>query len=119
MISVTIPMRLPSASNLREHWSARARRVKAQRAATTLMLKASQRDYFWEYFDWFHLDTATVALIRVAPRKLDDDNLRGAFKAVRDSVAAYFGVDDADPRIEWRYGQEKGEACVRIEIDVR
>jgi len=50
----------------------------------------------------------TVLMTRIAPRKLDDDNLRGAFKAVRDQVAAWLGVDDADPRVTWAYAQERG-----------
>ena len=39
-----------------------------------------------------------VTLTRVSPRALDSDNLAYAFKAVRDEVAAYFGVNDNDPR---------------------
>jgi len=50
-------------------------------------------------------DCVVVRLERVAPRALDDDNLRGALKAVRDAVAEALGIDDADPRVRWQYGQ--------------
>lgn len=121
-VTVEIPMTLPSASNLREHWAAKARRVKAQRVHAWSVLNAAKVASVvgrHGYGDWerdgHHL---AITLTRVAPRKLDDDNLRGAFKAVRDEVAAYFGVDDADPRLEWRYEQAKGKAAVRIAFDV-
>lgn len=32
------------------------------------------------------------------------------------TVAAWLGVDDADPRVTWQYGQRRGEYGVRIEI---
>lgn len=63
-----------------------------------------------------------VTLVRIAPRELDDDNLRGAFKAMRDAVAEWLGVDDADPRVEWAYGQKRAgprEYRVGIEIEGR
>ncbi len=38
MITLTIPLRLPSAANLREHPMARHRRIKAQRQTVAWML---------------------------------------------------------------------------------
>ena len=35
-----------------------------------------------------------VWLVRLAPRMLDDDNAVSSMKAVRDAIAAHFGVDD-------------------------
>jgi hypothetical protein len=121
-VTVEIPMALPSASNLREHWGAKRRRVKSQRVTTGLMLRANrvadaiQTEHVGE---WAIARPLVVTLTRIGPRSLDDDNLRGAFKAVRDEVAAYFGVDDSDPRIKWRYAQAKGRAAVRIAFEVR
>lgn len=106
MIAIEFPMVLPSVSNLREHWSQRAMRVKRQRAATWAALLGLSGPM-----------PASVTLVRIAPRKLDDDNLRGALKAVRDQVAAHFDIDDADPRLEWKYLQAKGPAMVRIEFE--
>lgn len=48
-----------------------------------------------------------VTFTRLASGTLDDDNLAGAFKACRDAVAAWLGVDDG-PRgpVTWAYTQE-------------
>lgn len=50
-----------------------------------------------------------VVLNRVGNNKrpMDDDNLRSAFKYVRDAVALWLGVDDGDTdNVTWGYGQE-------------
>jgi len=63
-----------------------------------------------------------VTLTRIAParfRRMDSDNLSGAFKQVRDGIAERMGVDDGDPRWIWRYQQEAGEWGVRIDISER
>jgi hypothetical protein len=50
---------------------------------------------------------------------LDGDNLQSAFKATRDGVADWLGVDDGDPRLDWQYRQRKGAAKVyAVEIEV-
>ncbi len=60
-----------------------------------------------------------VALTRCAPRALDDDNLASSFKAVRDAVAAYLGLDDRDSRLRFVCKQEKAKTpSVRIDFDV-
>lgn len=46
-----------------------------------------------------------ITLIRVGKAKLDDDNLASSFKGLRDAVAKSIGVDDANPRLKWIYGQ--------------
>jgi len=60
-----------------------------------------------------------VRLTRVAPgtRPLDDDNLRGALKNVRDAVAKWLGIDDGDSRVTYAYKQERGPWGVRIEVN--
>jgi hypothetical protein len=55
-------------------------------------------------------------MTRVAPRALDDDNNVSAFKGIRDQIAEQLGLNDRDQRIAWRYEQERGPACVRIEL---
>ncbi len=61
-----------------------------------------------------------VKLTRIGTgnRPLDDDNLRRALKAVRDVVAAWLAVDDADPRVRWRYAERRGYSPAVV-IDVR
>lgn len=60
-----------------------------------------------------------VTITRLGPRTLDDDNLAGSAKAIRDSIAARLGVDDGDTaRIQFRYAQEKSKAYgVRITLE--
>lgn len=61
----------------------------------------------------------TVVMTRIAPRRLDGDNLQSGFKAVRDGVADWLGVDDGDARIDWQYGQRAGGPGVyKVEIEV-
>lgn len=52
----------------------------------------------------------TVLFMRVYPsqgKPMDDDNLVGSFKYIRDAIAELFGVDDKDKRIKWECGQKK------------
>jgi hypothetical protein len=46
-----------------------------------------------------------ITLTRVGVKRMDTDNLASALKACRDGVAEWLGIDDGDPRIEWRYAQ--------------
>lgn len=61
-----------------------------------------------------------VTLTRISMGGLDSDNLCGAFKATRDEVAAWIGIDDGHRRIRFEYRQE---GCrrklfgIRIEIE--
>lgn len=105
MIEVIIPGEAPSTPNLREHHMARARRVKAQRAK--VMAKVPT---------WGGWPLLFVRLTRVAPRRLDSDNLAGALKGHRDAVAARLRVDDASPLVGWEYQQATGEPAVVVQI---
>jgi hypothetical protein len=109
-IRIEVPLTLPSVANMRLHWAKKAQLVKAQRTTVAWCLKRVR--------DVLTPPPNVVTLIRVAPRKLDDDNLASAFKAVRDQVAECIGVDDGDPRVTWRYGQLKGKAMVFIDLEV-
>jgi hypothetical protein len=104
-----VPIRVASTANLREHWAAKAKRVDAQKRATSTL------------FPRLKLRTLLVVrLVRVAPRELDDDNLRSALKSVRDGVALRLGIDDRSPLVVWDYAQEKGKPgqhAVRITVE--
>ena len=92
-----LPVRLQSAANLREHWRQRHRRVKKERAlGRSLAVSAVPLPL-------------VVTLTRIAPRRLDDDNLRSAFKGLRDGIADKLGVADNDPRVRWEYQQARGK----------
>lgn len=105
MMLVRIPMALPSVANLREHWSKRARRTKQHRLAARLFLTAHLRVSGERV-----CPPCVVTFTRIAPRKLDDDNLASACKGTRDGIADALGIDDGDERVTWRYGQRKGKA---------
>lgn len=106
MVTVTLPLHTVSITNKREHWAKRAKRARDHRMVAKAMVPA-------------HPLPCVVRLVRIAPRALDDDNLRSALKAARDGVADKLGVDDRDQRVTWEYGQERGgvgEYAVRVEI---
>lgn len=104
-VSMFVPVKTPSLTNQREHWTVRKRRAADHRLATKVawaqMVHGSRLE--GRVVD-FPLE---VVLTRVASRELDDDNLRGALKHVRDGLAELLGVDDRDPRVRWQYAQEK------------
>lgn len=102
---IELPLKIESVANKREHWASRARRTKAHRLAALAVPS--------------HPLPCVVTLTRVAPRKLDDDNLASGFKALRDGIADRLGVDDGDDRVRFLYRQERGkrkEYAARVEI---
>lgn len=57
---------------------------------------------------------------RSGPQALDDDNLTGSFKPVRDEIAAFFEIDDGR-RDRWVWlpcQQQIGSYTVRLHIEV-
>lgn len=112
-----IPVHTVSEANRREHWAAKARRVAEHRAAAVMLTNQAVRAAKVPRATMLPL---TVCLTRVAPRALDDDNLRGALKAVRDGIADAFGLDDRSPLIMWCYHQQRGAPkAYSVEVDLR
>lgn len=98
---------------MRQHWRKAAARKKLHRLTARLVLQQYARPMG-------DSERFTITLTRVAPRKLDDDNLASGFKAVRDGVADWLGIDDGSPRIRWEYDQEKGTpGQYSARVDVR
>ena len=63
--------------------------------------------------------TLSVRIVRVGGRPLDDDNLAGGCKELRDAIAAALGRrgDSKADGLHWEYRQEPGtEPGTRIEI---
>lgn len=113
MVAFELPYHLPSAGNARDsHWRVRHRRIKSERGGACAAARA-----------WGARDLklpVVVTITRVAPRQLDSDNMSTAAKGLRDGIADALGVNDRDPRVEWRYQQEQGRpAAVRVEIAER
>ena len=110
-VIVTYPEKIESVLNAREHWARKASRAKRQRTVAWAELRGVQLPAF--------VSSLTVKLTRIAPRKLDDDNLAAGFKATRDGVADWLRVDDGDKRLRFEYAQERGAPkyyAVRIEV---
>lgn len=109
------PIPTISEANTKEHWGIRASRVKTQRNSACYLCRIKfGRINLPENFK------LRIYLSRLSLRKLDDDNLTSAFKAVRDGIADYLGIDDGDDRISWNYSQGKHKECschVAIAID--
>lgn len=109
MIALWIPLATHSESNLREHWSKRAQRARSQRSTVAGLARPSVHHLF-KYLLTAPLAPVVVTITRVAPRLLDDDNLRGGVKHIRDGIADALGLpNDRDPRVEWRYRQAHGQ----------
>ena len=112
IISMRLPLRTVSALNIREHWSKRAKRNKEHRSVARNSVAAHFRAC-----GVFSFSACTVRLTRYGKRKLDDDNLRGAMKAIRDGIADALGIDDGDDRVKYEYDQAVGrEYCVGVMI---
>lgn len=118
MIVFIIPVKTVSEINkTSEHWSAKHRRHKAQRLHTWNAFRQAVKVPL--------ILPCVITMTRIAPRRLDDDNLRTALKTIRDQLAAMIvddyrpGRADSDDRIKWQYAQEKGkpkEYTVKIQI---
>jgi hypothetical protein len=110
-----VPLRTGRGMNERLHHMERHRRNKAEQEAVLWMLGNKPRPEL----------PCTCTLTRMSPANatgvwqgLDDDNLRGSLKAVRDAAAKWVGVDDADPRVRYAYEQRCGEWHVMIRFHV-
>lgn len=107
-LPIFVPIKAGRGMNAREHWQQRHRRVKGERKTTAWVLATAKRPQL----------PCSALLTRVAPSSgLDDDNLAGSLKSVRDEVAKWLGVDDKDRMtVRYRYAQARGPWGVRIEF---
>lgn len=109
--SARAPIATASESNARASvFLDRHRRSSEMRRVLPLILRTSMRPRV--------ASPARFTIVREGVSELDDDNLRGALKSARDAVAVdYMGLDDADPRLLFRYEQKvcaRGEEGVKV-----
>ena len=117
-----------SEANCSDHWTKKSKRHKQQQQLLRLSFK--------KYAEGVTIP-CWVTFTRLAPRILDEDNNISAFKFLRDElseclipekrksyiskkgkVIAIKGRADSDPRIQWRYKQEKSKIMgIRIQIE--
>jgi hypothetical protein len=114
LVRVEIPIRTVSEANQRGHWAKRHSRASEQRSVVRMALATQPTRT--------PVGPLRIRLTRIAPRRLDSDNLHAALKAVRDGVADYLGVDDGDASLSWEVAQARGAPnayAVRIEVSQR
>lgn len=115
-VEVDLPIRIYPEANLREHAITRWKRSKKHDEAVFYTLVGSR-----ELLKLLKAQgPLLVTLTAIGPKALDDDNLVGGFKHVRDSVARFLGIDDGNKaRIRFHYAEQeiakKHGARVRIE----
>jgi hypothetical protein len=103
-ISWRMAMETKSLANVHAHWRVRDTATKAHHGHVALTFPTKLKGAGEYEGNW------TVRMVRIAPRELDNDNLRNALKATRDAVTKQLGFrDDRDPRLRWLYGQERGK----------
>ena len=113
IVCVTLPVRIVSEANSRDHWRKASARKKLHRACAHSMLLRHPLPATD--------GKVTITMTRIAPRTLDDDNLASGFKATRDGIADWLGIDDGSKRLRWVCEQRKGKqygAEVAVEWDV-
>ena len=110
MIFASLPIRIHSEANGRQHWRKVAERKRNQRMVARLVMQQHARP--------MSPVAVRITLTRVAPRVLDDDNLASGFKAVRDGIADWLGIDDGSPLLTWRYEQRKERRVYAAEVAV-
>ena len=105
---IIVPIKTTGSLNSRELWQARSSRVKKERKTVAWALVGQARPPI----------PCSVRLTRVAPSAgVDDDNLSGALKGVRDQVAEWLGIDDRHHRqVRYVYAQKRGPWGVTIEF---
>src|SRR5215470_11536618 len=113
-LAFTVDAKVLSEANTREHWGKKFKRKKEQqdalRKAWKLAIKKMPRPV---------AVPCVVRLIRIGPRRMDDDNLANGFKGMRDGVAHELGIDDGSELVRWEYAQVpigKTMYLVRVEI---
>lgn len=102
-MTVNLPIRISSPQNGSQGASRRATFARAND-------RAKQRQTVKDALDGItpHALPCVVILTRIASRELDSDGCAAGFKAVRDQVAAWLGIDDRDPRVTFHVAQAKG-----------
>jgi hypothetical protein len=112
-LMLILPIKTVSEANNRDNWRKKRTRRIAQQREVNIEWKREARGRKVKL-------PCVVKFTRIAPRKLDDDNLRSAFKGIRDEVARLLGVDDGGDQVKWEYEQlPRGSHQYDVFIEVR
>ena len=113
-LAFTMDVQVVSEANTREHWGKKFKRKKEQQDALRAAWKKAAKKLPRPV-----AVPCVVRFTRIGPQKLDDDNLSGGFKGLRDSVANELGIDDGSELVRWEYAQcavGKRIYSVRVEV---
>jgi hypothetical protein len=127
IIDFELPIETKSEANISEHWSKRRKRYKIQELQIfSAFNNHFNRGYFCSSPKEQIKLPCEVVMTRISPRTLDEeDNLRMAFKHIKDCIADFIrpgfapGRADDTEEIAWIYRQTKGnprQKGIRIEI---
>lgn len=106
-VVLSVPLKLVSEANQREHWSTRFDRKSEQQEFMSLVLPLAGRLFYVMYLQ-------SIKLTRVGC-KMDADNNVGSFKHVQDAIAKWLGADDGD--VMWEYEQQTdADGCVGLRV---
>ena len=123
-----LPLKTVSEANSSEHWTVSSRRHRQQQFFIRALFHALDKEI---------TVPCVVTLTRLNSRDLDEDNLVSSMKWIRDEVSECIfpekrkryvtnkgtlkdikGRADSDPRISWKYAQEKSKTLgIRIQIE--
>lgn len=124
-----LPLKTVSESNSSEHWTSKSKRHRQQQFFVRALFSRETREI---------PIPCTVTMTRIGPRFLDaEDNLPMSFKWIKDEIGACLfpekvvsykkksgahasnkGHADSDPRVKWKYSQEKSpRRAIRIEFE--
>src|SRR5262249_26227071 len=118
-ITLALPVTVVSEMNRRDHWAVRNRRFDKQanalvKAITALAWYSNKEGYVWPF--GFPL-VVTFTRLHNCGQEMDDDNIRSAFKAIRDAVAEWAGLPDNDKGFEWLYEDREGKPGVLVKFE--
>jgi hypothetical protein len=86
----------------------KAKRVASERNSTSYALMGEQKPPI----------PCSVRLTRVGPGMLDDDNLVGAMKGVRDEIAKWLGIDDRHSEtVRYVYAQKRDSSGWSVTVE--
>lgn len=125
-VRVVLPIRTVSEANVHADWRIRLRRARDQRDTAALALRgplaafrealatsahrlpeSPPQDIVVAAIGRAELPHYAVTMTRIAPKRLDSDNLASSQKHVRDGVADALGINDRDSRVVWLYTQRR------------
>jgi len=127
LVDVIIPIKTYSEQNLTEHWSKKARRHKTQQKAVHIALlpyKHQLQDIFLKIQPGSKF---VIVLNRIAPRKMDYDNMVYSFKWIVDQICENInpglakGRADDNSYISFQYDQKRGKVnqyAIQLQIFV-